>query len=180
MKRLSWTPWLITGGLLLFSSCSVEPGIPGEDYPLQMTLTSTAFKNGGRIPDPYTCEGRDISPPLEWNHVPDAARSLVLIMDDPDAPVGTWVHWVLYDLSPETGGLAEDDSGEGQQGRNDFKKTGYGGPCPPPGKDHRYYFKLYALDRKLNLGNQPQKKHLEKAMEGHILDQAQLLGTYNR
>lgn len=172
MKKLSLVPLLISGGLLLLSGCSSDPSISEGDYPLKMTLTSTAFENGGRIPDQYTCEGKDNSPPVQWNNVPETARSLALIVDDPDAPVGTWVHWVLYNLSPETGKLAENDAGGGQQGRNDFKKTEYGGPCPPPGKDHRYYFKFYTLDRTLNPGEQPQKKHLEKAMEGHILDQA--------
>ena len=122
-----------------------------------MQLTSTAFTNGAPIPARYTCEGKDLSPPLRWSGVPAGAKSLALIADDPDAPVGTWVHWVLYDLPPSLAELSEDVpktqtiAGGARQGLNDFRRPGYGGPCPPPGKPHRYFFKLYALDKPLEL-----------------------------
>ncbi len=147
---------------------------------MTLTITSSAFEEEGRIPQKYTCEGQDISPPLAWSGVPDGAQSLVLIADDPDAPIGTWVHWVLYDLPPETTELAEGASGTGTEGINDFKRTGYGGPCPPPGNPHRYFFKLYALDTTLNLKPKATKKAVVKAMQGHILAQGQLMGTFSR
>lgn len=151
-----------------------------------MQLTSTAFSQGQPIPAPYTCTGKNISPALKWSGVPDGARSLVLIADDPDAPMGTWVHWVLYDLPIATRELSEDLSksqyipGGGTQGLNDFKHLGYGGPCPPPGKAHRYFFKLYALDTVLELKPGATKKAVEKAMEKHVLAQGELMGTYKR
>ncbi|MCX7722324.1 MAG: YbhB/YbcL family Raf kinase inhibitor-like protein, partial [Verrucomicrobiae bacterium] len=124
---------------------------------MKIQVTSPAFQDGKPIPSKYTCDGEDVSPPLNWTNVPPEAKSLVLISDDPDAPVGTWVHWVLYDLPPTTAGLSEGvpKSSElpngAKQGINDFRRIGYGGPCPPPGKPHRYYFKLYALDTVLGL-----------------------------
>ena len=151
-----------------------------------MQLTSTAFAEGEAIPAQYTCDGKNVSPPLKWDPVPSGVRSLVLIADDPDAPVGTWVHWVLYGLPPSTTELAEDVaktqfiSGGARQGLNDFKHLGYGGPCPPPGKPHRYFFKLYALDANLDLKPGATKKDVEAAMGKHILAQAQLMGTYKR
>ncbi len=153
---------------------------------VNMQLTSTAFTNGAPIPAKHTCEGKDVSPPLQWGGVPAAAKSLALIADDPDAPVGTWVHWVLYDLPPGITELAEDAPktqtlpGGGRQGLNDFHKLGYGGPCPPPGKPHRYFFKLYALDKPLELKPGAAKKDVERAMAKHILAEAQLMGTYQR
>lgn len=151
-----------------------------------MQLTTTAFAQGQPIPAPYTCTGKNISPALKWNGVPEPAKSLVLIADDPDAPSGTWVHWVLYDLPSATKELPEDVSkgqyisGGGTQGLNDFKHLGYGGPCPPPGKPHRYFFKLYALDTMLELKPGATKKAVEKAMEKHVLAQGELMGTYKR
>jgi Raf kinase inhibitor-like YbhB/YbcL family protein len=152
----------------------------------RMQLTSTVFAEGAAIPAKHTCDAKNVSPPLKWSGVPAGAKSLALIVDDPDAPVGTWVHWVLYDL-PATGSeLAEDVpksqyvAGGAKQGLNDFRHLGYGGPCPPPGKPHRYFFKLYALDAVLDLKPGLTKKDLEKAMEGHILERAQLMGTYQR
>ncbi len=153
---------------------------------MTIELTSSAFKEGESIPSKFTCEGPDVSPALEWSGVPESAKSLAMICDDPDAPVGTWVHWVLYELSPAMTGLPEgvpaDETIEGgaTQGRNDFKRIGYGGPCPPPGKPHRYFFKLYALDTELNLTPGATKKDVEKAMKGHILARGQLMGTYKR
>jgi Raf kinase inhibitor-like YbhB/YbcL family protein len=151
-----------------------------------MQVTSTAFTEGQPIPVDYTCEGKNVSPPLEWSGAPANTKSLALIVDDPDAPVGIWVHWVLYNLPAATTGLSENAArnasalGSAAQGVNDFKRAGYGGPCPPPGKPHRYFFKLFALDSELQLNREPTKKDLEKAMEGHILAQGQIMGTYKR
>jgi len=150
-----------------------------------MKLSSLAFNDGDMIPNKYTCDGADISPPLEWESVPEDTKSIALICDDPDAPVGTWVHWVYYDIPSDTKSLPknitpqENPENSGKQGRNDFGKIGYGGPCPPGGT-HRYYFKIYAIDTILNLPAGVDKKHLLKAMEGHIIGQAQLVGKYKR
>jgi Raf kinase inhibitor-like YbhB/YbcL family protein len=148
-------------------------------------IASGAFEEGGLIPKQYTCDSMDISPPLTFSGIPDSARSLALICDDPDAPMGTWVHWVLYNLSPDTSGLPENVPGTDtlssttRQGISDFGRYGYGGPCPPGGT-HRYYFKLYALDTMLDLKGKVSKSDLEKAMKGHILAEAQLMGRYSR
>jgi Raf kinase inhibitor-like YbhB/YbcL family protein len=153
---------------------------------MAIEITSPAFKEGQPIPKKHTCEGPDLSPALEWTGIPEGAKSLALICDDPDAPMGTWVHWVLFDLPPDAKGLAENVAKKpvlengARQGVSDFKRPGYGGPCPPPGKPHRYFFKLYALDTMLDLKEGAKKKDLEKAMEGHILAQGQLMGTYKR
>jgi Raf kinase inhibitor-like YbhB/YbcL family protein len=150
-----------------------------------MKLESSAFKAGGVIPAKYTCDDQDISPPLSWSDVPAKARSLALIADDPDAPRGTWVHWVAWNIPTNTQALSEGfpkqdaSSNQIKQGVTDFKRPGYGGPCPPSGT-HRYFFKLYALDTVLNLPSQTTKSELEKAMRGHIVDQAELMGTYQR
>src|SRR5437016_8806149 len=150
-----------------------------------MKLTSTAFKEGEPIPRAYTCDGPNVSPALEWSGVPKSAKTLAIICDDPDAPSGTWVHWALYDLPAENIGLVENMPATeslragGFQGKNDFEKIGYGGPCPPSGT-HRYFFKIYALDVELPLKPGATKADLEKAMEGHIVGQAQLMGTYRR
>jgi len=150
---------------------------------MELKLTSTAFKEGELIPKPYTCEGRNVSPPLVWAAPPEGSKTLALICDDPDAPMGTWVHWVLYNLPANTRELPENIApqrtlgfGE-QQGNNSWGKIGYGGPCPPSGT-HRYYFKLYALDATLALQPGASKDDLEKAMRGHILAQGQLMGRY--
>jgi Raf kinase inhibitor-like YbhB/YbcL family protein len=151
-----------------------------------ITLTSPAFAEGGAIPEQYTCQGKNTSPPLKWSAMPSEARSLALIVDDPDAPSGTWVHWVLYDLPPSTIALPENVAksqyipGGAKQGLNDFKHLGFGGPCPPAGKPHRYFFKLYALDKVLDLKPGATKKDVERAMEKHIISQGQLIGTYKR
>jgi len=150
-------------------------------------LTSAAFKDGAPIPAKYTCDGVDVSPPLAWSGAPAGTRSVALIADDPDAPGGTWVHWVLYNLPAEVSDLPENiakveslDLGGARQGRNDFRRPGYGGPCPPPGPAHRYFFKLYALDTRLELKAGAQNKDVEAAVEGHALGSAQLMGTYAR
>ena len=154
-----------------------------------MIITSPVFAANGEIPRLYTCEGDDISPPLAWDGIPDQARSLVLIVDDPDAPDPaapkmTWVHWVLYNLPADSAGLAEAvAAGElptgTLQGINDWRRTGFGGPCPPVGR-HRYFFKLYALDTVLADLNKPAKPGVEQAMAGHVIAQAQLIGTYKK
>jgi Raf kinase inhibitor-like YbhB/YbcL family protein len=154
---------------------------------MTLTITSPAFEDGGEIPSRYTCEGEDCSPPLDWSGVPGSARSLALIVDDPDAPDPdapkmTWVHWVLYNVPPDAGGLpgecGTDDLPPGTiEGTNDWHRKGYGGPCPPIGR-HRYFHKLYALDTVLTEVPSPTKTTLESAMAGHILATAQLLGTY--
>ncbi len=160
----------------------------GTEMPL--ALTSSAFAHQGAIPTEFTCQGSDHSPPLAWRGVPAGTRSLALIVDDPDAPdpkapTMTWVHWVLYDLPPETtslpGGMKRDEKAPAgtRPGLNDWKRTGYGGPCPPIGR-HRYFHKLYALDLVLPDLKNPTKAALEKAMEGHVLAQAELIGTYEK
>jgi Raf kinase inhibitor-like YbhB/YbcL family protein len=150
-------------------------------------LTSAAFKDGAPIPGKYTCDGVDVSPPLAWSGPPAGTRSFALIVDDPDAPGGTWVHWVVYNLPADVSELPENiakveslDLGGARQGRNDFRRPGYGGPCPPPGPAHRYFFKLYALDTRLELKAGAQKKDVAAAMEGHVLGSPQLMGTYAR
>lgn len=156
---------------------------------MALKLTSTAFSHLGEIPTLYTCDGRDLSPPLNWTGVPPAAKSLALLVDDPDAPdpaapLRTWVHWVLYNLPSDSAGLpqgvaAADLPAGAREGLNDWRGTGYGGPCPPIGR-HRYFFKLYALDAVLPDLGQLAKKELEKAMQGHILAATELIGTYQR
>jgi Raf kinase inhibitor-like YbhB/YbcL family protein len=151
-----------------------------------MQLSSSAFEPGSPIPVQYTCDNSNVSPPLEWTGVPPAAKSLALIVDDPDAPGGTWVHWVLYDLPAASAALPEAVSrtqyavAGSKQGLNDFGHLGYGGPCPPPGKPHRYHFKLYALDAELPLGPGAKKSQVEEAMKGHVVGQAELMGLYQR
>lgn len=155
----------------------------------KMQLTSSAFAHGASIPRQFTCEGADRSPPLSWSGVPPAARSLALIVEDPDAPDPaapkmTWVHWVLYNLAPGSTGLAEGVAPRALppgtlQGKNDWKRIGYGGPCPPIGR-HRYFHKLYALDVVLPDLSHPAKEQLLRAMRGHILAEAELVGTYEK
>jgi len=152
-----------------------------------MDLTSTAFTAQGGIPARHTCEGEDIAPALAWHGVPSGAKSLALIVDDPDAPdpaapQRTWVHWVVADLPPNDGGLPEGGRplpAGARDGLNDWGRTGYGGPCPPIGR-HRYFFKLYALDTLLPALKEPTKAALEQAMRGHVLAQAELMGTYQK
>ena len=151
-----------------------------------MQVTSTAFSEGAPIPAKYTCEDKNVSPPLKWDGVPKGTRSLVLIADDPDAPAGTWIHWVMYDLPQDSSELAEGTpkseslSNGAKQGMNSFRNVGYGGPCPPPGKAHRYFFKMYALDTVLNLKPGATSKDVERAMEKHVLGEGHLMGTFKR
>ncbi|MBN2382127.1 YbhB/YbcL family Raf kinase inhibitor-like protein [bacterium] len=148
-----------------------------------LIITSTAFQSGGKIPARYTCKGEDVSPPLSWSGVPVGTQSLVLIMDDPDAPIGTWVHWVYFNIPPDLTGLPEKTVKSkrpqigGIQGMTDFRMVGYGGPCPPSGT-HRYYFKLFALDTELKLDSDATKVAVEKAMAGHILAKGTLMGKF--
>jgi len=156
---------------------------------MALALTSAAFGQGAAIPPAYTCQGRDVSVPLAWSGLPKGTRSLALVVDDPDAPDPaapkmTWVHWVLYNIPPVATGLPEavpsEDLPAGTlEGRNDWGRAGWGGPCPPIGR-HRYFFKLYALDLVLPDLGQPDKKRLERAMQGHVLAQQELMGTYQK
>ena len=153
---------------------------------MPLTIRSVAFEAGGPIAQLYTCDGRDVSPPLRWDNVPDGTGSFALVCDDPDAPMGTWVHWVIYGIPgsarqlPEAVPVRETLADGARQGRNDFGKTGYGGPCPPRGKPHRYFFRLYALDEVPSLAPGLSKKALLKAIDGHVLAEAELSGTYGR
>ena len=152
---------------------------------MDIKITSSAFEDGGLIPAKYTCDGADVSPPLQWNKVPEGTKSIALICDDPDAPMGTWVHWVIFGLPADIRELAEDVPPDktlpngARQGTSDFGRIGYGGPCPPSGT-HRYFFKIYALDRELDLPAGARKRDLLKAVEGHILGQGELVGKYKR
>ncbi len=150
-----------------------------------LDIISSAFKAGEMIPKKYTCDGEDTSPQLSWTKVPSQARELVLICDDPDAPLGTWVHWVAYGIAPGMNGLPENvakkDTTAGiKQGKNSFGKIGYGGPCPPKGPAHRYFFKLYAVDKATNLKPGATKDDVLKAVNGHILAQGELISRYGR
>ena len=160
-----------------------------EEKAMALKLTSTAFAHEGAIAKIHTCQGQDVSPPLAWSGVPAYAKTLVLMVDDPDAPDPaapkmTWVHWVLYNIAPSASGLAQGVSAQELpagtlQGTSDFQRTGYGGPCPPVGR-HRYFHTLYALDTVLPDLNKPRKQDVEKAMKGHIIEQAVLIGTYQK
>jgi len=153
---------------------------------MAFSVSSPSFQNGKDIPKKFTCDGEDISPALSWTDPPQGSKSFALIADDPDAPRGTWTHWVLFDLPAATTTLPEgvpkvsELSGGARQGVNSFPKIGYGGPCPPPGKPHRYFFKLYALDTKLDLKAGASKQEVEQAMQNHILGKAELMGKYGR
>ena len=152
-----------------------------------MEITSSAFNEGEMIPKKYTCDDIDISPPLKWSNIPEGTKRFAIICDDPDAPMGTFNHWVIWNIEP-TGSIPEGIPKEAEilepikaiQGRSDFGRTGYGGPCPPRGKPHRYFFKVYGLDIFLNLPVGSSKKELEKAMEGHVLQYGEAIATYGR
>ncbi len=174
--------------LLVFALATTSQQAPGEEArEMAMILTSPVFAHEGEIPSKYTCDGEDISPPLAWEGIPSQARSLALIVDDPDAPDPAapkmvWVHWVLYNIPTEIDGLPEGvtELPPGTlEGVNDWHRTGYGGPCPPVGR-HRYFFKLYALDTVLPDMEKPTKQELLSAMDGHVLSEAVLMGTYKR
>jgi Raf kinase inhibitor-like YbhB/YbcL family protein len=171
---------------LILSLAASACGSAKEDKNMALNLSSNSFAAGEKIPKQFTCDGEDRSPELHWPAPPSGTKSFALIADDPDAPVGTWVHWVLFNLPPDTSSLPENipkkdilENGA-IQGQNDFGRTGYGGPCPPPGKPHRYFFKLYALDSAVNLKSNATKDDLERAMNGHILAQGEYIGRYGR
>ena len=152
---------------------------------MALQLSTTAFSNGGDIPVKYTCDGNDVSPVFSWSDAPKDTKSFALIMDDPDAPSGTFTHWVLYGIPANTQQLPEgvptdEQTNAGRQGRNGFGRTGYGGPCPPPGRPHRYFFKLYALNSDLNLKAGASRNELESAMKGHVIGHTELMGRYQR
>ena len=189
MRWRAFIPILLVGAVILGGCRGGRPAAPAAEEEASalptFTLISPAFGEGEAIPTRYTCDGEDISPPLRWEGVPAEARSLALIMDDPDAPAGTWVHWVLYNLPVKRQELAEaipadaELVGGGRHGRNSWGRLGYGGPCPPSGT-HRYFFKMYALDTVLDLEPGADKEQLLEAMEGRVLARAELMGTYRR
>ncbi|MCD6129347.1 MAG: YbhB/YbcL family Raf kinase inhibitor-like protein [Deltaproteobacteria bacterium] len=174
MKRLLFLGLIV---LILFCGVKVMAG--------EIKLNSSAFKKGEMIPKKYTCDGKDISPPLSWEDIPEEANTLAIVCDDPDAPMGIWVHWVIFNIPPTERGLPENIPPEkilkngAIQGKTDFGRIGYGGPCPPGGI-HRYFFKIYALDKKIPLKPGATKKELLKAMEEHILAEGKLIGKYGR
>lgn len=153
---------------------------------MAFSLRTIAFADGGAIPRKYTCDGANLSPALSWTDVPSRTQSLVLIVDDPDAPVGTWTHWIIWNIPPQLSTLAEGVppietlKNGARQGLNDFKQIGYGGPCPPPGRPHRYFFKLFALDALLDLKAGAGRDELERMGKRHVLSQVKLMGTYRR
>ena len=145
----------------------------------KMKITSSAFQEGGNIPSKFSCDGGNTSPPLQISNVPPEAKSLVLIVDDPDAPSGLFTHWAVWNISPQTNTVAEGRTPKGVQGTNDFGRSGYGGPCPPSGM-HRYYFKIFALDRELDLPFGAKRSQLDAALKGHAIAQGELMGRYSR
>jgi len=177
--------WMLAG--LLAVPASAPAGAPVQgDTTMAFELKSPAFGAGADIPRKFTCDGPDLSPALNWSEPPAHTAGFALIADDPDAPVGTWVHWVLFNLPATVGGLfegvpkKEELEGGALQGTNDFRRIGYAGPCPPAGPSHRYFFRLYALDSQLTLKAGATKRDVEKAIKGHILGQAELMGRYKR
>lgn len=168
------------------AACSRAEAPVGKGKAMTIKLTSTAFAEGQPIPAKHTGQGEDVSPALLWSEIPPGTKSVALICDDPDAPVGTWVHWVIWNIPPETAGIPEavpqkaELKDGSKQGMNDFRQTGYGGPMPPAGKAHRYFFKVYALDTQPDLKPGATKSKLLDAMKGHILAEGQLMGTYQR
>jgi Raf kinase inhibitor-like YbhB/YbcL family protein len=170
----------------LIAACARGSQPPAAGHAASIPLTSAAFSPGAPIPKKYTCDGANVSPPLQWARPPQGAKSLALICDDPGAPSGTFTHWVLYDLPPTATKLPEGIRAQGtaaggaRQGRNDFQKLGYGGPCPPRGSAHHYHFQLYALSAKVGLKAGATKAEVTRAMAGHILGEGRLIGTYQR
>jgi Raf kinase inhibitor-like YbhB/YbcL family protein len=170
-------------GGVLFTTGSVMA--PPETH-RKLSLSSSAFKDGQPIPNEYTCDGKNISPPLTWKGAPADTQSFVLIVDDPDSPTGVWTHWMVFNLGADVSELREDftknpgASSSAKQGMNSFKNVGYGGPCPPAGKLHRYYFKIYALDTTLNLKTGAARSAVDAAMARHVLAMGQVMGTYQR
>ena len=194
VRQKSWSCrsiGIVTVGILIIalSACGQarkqsDPE-PGENA-MTLKVNSPAFEDGNNIPVEYTGDGADVSPPLNWDKVPDAAAALVVIADDPDAPAGTWVHWVIYNILPTRDGLPRNVPTDERvldgacQGTNDFKKIGYGGPAPPAGKAHRYFFTVYAVDQKLEDKPGMSKKEVLDAIDGHVLAKGKTMGTYQR
>jgi len=176
---------LILSGACTALACNDHPSPETGGKTMEIIIKSSAFNEGELIPIKYTCDGINVSPPLSWSDSPQGTKSFALISDDPDAPMGTWVHWVIYNIPPDINELPENMPSSrilpngAIQGVTDFGSTGYGGPCPPSGT-HRYYFKIYALDTILDLNSEVRKKQLVEAMEDHIIDQGQLMGKYKR
>ena len=178
---------LLLSTIILIGGVGIPAWAVFREEPMTLKIESSAFVSNGAMPERFSCDGADRSPPLTWSGAPGGTKSFALIVDDPDAPDPaapkmTWVHWVLYNIPAATTGLAENIGSlpEGtREGLNDWKRTGYGGPCPPIGR-HRYFFKLYALNTILDVGGTPTKVQLEKSMQGHVLLQAMLIGTYQR
>jgi Raf kinase inhibitor-like YbhB/YbcL family protein len=174
MLAVIFATWLLPGNQSLAGS------------PVAFTLSSTAFGAGAEIPAQYSCKGGDISPALAWSGAPPHTASFALIMEDPDSPGGTFVHWVMWNLPPTAHSLPQGEPKEGElnggarQGRNDFRKVGYNGPCPPAGAPHHYYIHLYALDARLDLGAAAERRQLDAAIAGHVLAQAEYMGTFRR
>ena len=173
-------------GIFIVAWVSLLPARAAEIKNNGIALGSSAFETGATIPRKYTCDGENVSPPLRWSSVPTATKVLALIADDPDAPGGTWSHWVIYDLPPNATALGENMpkteslTNGAKQGVNDFQQVGYGGPCPPSGPAHRYFFRLYALDRILELKPKANRQQLLAAIQGHSVGEAELVGRYQR
>jgi Raf kinase inhibitor-like YbhB/YbcL family protein len=175
--------------ILLTTACLAGAALalaaaPQKGGRVSLQVSSKAFSAGGTVPKRNTCDGENLSPPLAWSETPSGARSIALIADDPDAPGGTFTHWLVFNLAPQTQSLPEGASaslpGGGIQGRNGFGKVGYGGPCPPPGKPHRYFFRVFALDNTLQLKAGASREEIEKAMQGHVLAQGEIMARYGR
>ncbi len=202
MRKLERASLILIGAGLLIPFDNMQAGAAGQiTTPVPMAfgshfsqrgcatsfvLTSTVFSCGGAIPSRNTCDGSNFSPALSWVDVPAGTRSLALILDDRDAPAGTWTHWIIWNVSTKASVLsecvppAETLENGARQGRNDFGRIGYGGPCPPPGKPHRYFFRLYALDARLDVKAGASRNELERVMKRHVMSQAELMGTYGR
>ena len=168
-------PKVIVAGTLTIALAIVSFAAEGA----KMKITSSAFQEGGNIPSKFTCDGGDTSPPLQIAEIPSGAKSLALVVDDPDAPSGLFTHWIVWNISPQTNAIVEGSTPKGVQGTSDFGKSGYGGPCPPSGT-HRYYFKIFALDGELNLPPGTKRSQLDAAMKGHVVAQGELMGRYSR
>ena len=169
-------PKLITSGAALILLAAIASFAAER---ARIKITSSAFQEGGNLPSKFTCDGSDTSPPLQIIGVPSEAKSLVLIVDDPDAPSGLFTHWLIWNIPPQTNSIAEGSAPKGVQGTNDFGKSGYRGPCPPPGT-HRYSFKIFALDRELDLSSGAKRRQVDAAMKGHVITQGELMGRYAR
>lgn len=184
--KAAWQKLTRFTGIFIGAWVFLLPARAAEVKTEAIVLGSSAFETGATIPRKYTCDGENVSPPLHWNRIPFATKSLALIAEDPDAPGGIWSHWVVYDLPPNATTLGEntpktDSLANGaKQGVNDFQQVGYGGPCPPPGQAHRYFFRLYALDRILELKPKANRQQLLTAIQGHNVGEAELIGLYQR